>query len=510
MSTTKSDLQMDNIGRNNTDNASETESAVSVVDYAPSISSYDDQGDDVKSITASLKNVGTTFFSSHIRETRKQIVKQMLLVILMFGVFCCTIITLYFGATYKTSQYYHKIHIIAVVQDDIWDNSTISMPALTAVIPSLIAAVPGTWHIYNTTAFEKKFEVQNDKINHRINKLIYDEKFWVAVNIKPNITSTIYNSLVDSNAPAFNSSDMLQVIYESGRDATNAKSSIVPLAYQFEAMLQNYYTSNYLPNLISNIVEKNFTLNHKNLAAAGQMLFGDIDYRPLPDRSYLSPTQVGIIYCLLLSIFQFMLMSPVHIAVAKVLNPKHYVFYRILASFGIFFFASLLFCTVSAIYQMNFTRTFGRAGFVIYWMSTWLFMMAVGGLNENVIGVIFSWKPQILGFWISSFVILNLAPTFFPMALDSVFYRYGYAMPVYNASAIFRVIFLDISKHRMGRNYGILVAWIALNTFLLPFSLKLIARNHRAAAKAAAKAAAEEAAEESAKEADTAHREADV
>ena len=122
---------------------------------------------------------------------------------------------------------------------------------------------------------------------------------------------------------------------------------------------------------------------------------------------------------------------------------------------------------------------------MVYWMSTWLFMLAAGGANENAVMLVITLGPQFLGFWVLSFVILNIAPSFFPLALNNNVYRYGYMMPVHNIIDIYRVIFFDLSRGKMGRNYGILVALIALNTALLPFASKYAGKKLRQKALAA-------------------------
>ena len=77
--------------------------------------------------------------------------------------------------------------------------------------------------------------------------------------------------------------------------------------------------------------------------------------------------------------------------------------------------------------------------------------------------------------------------SFFPLALNNNVYRYGYMMPVHNAIDIYRVIFFDVSRRKMGRNYGILTALIALNTVLLPFVSKYAGKKLKQKALAAAK-----------------------
>ena len=161
---------------------------------------------------------------------------------------------------------------------------------------------------------------------------------------------------------------------------------------------------------------------------------------------------------------------------AKYLKPRSLFFYRILISWSMFFFLSLFTCTVSAIFQIDFTPGFGKAGFVIYWMTSWLVMTAVGMANENILSIILTFCPQYMSYWMIIWTILNIAPSLYPLVLISRFYRFGYAMPIHNGVQIYRVIFLDISRHQMSRNYGILAAWVAVNTAINPFVNKFISK----------------------------------
>ena len=101
---------------------------------------------------------------------------------------------------------------------------------------------------------------------------------------------------------------------------------------------------------------------------------------------------------------------------------------------------------------------------------------ALGGANENVLSLIILFIPEYLPLWLLSWIIMNISPTFNPMVLDNVFYRYGYMMPLHQALDIFKVVFLNVSKRHMGRNYGILVAWIVVNTCLFPLVMKIVGK----------------------------------
>ncbi|GMM55756.1 hypothetical protein DAKH74_023720 [Maudiozyma humilis] len=446
----------------------------------------------------SLTKIQTRYFSPRLHNQRKHVVMHFGFTLLVFAVFIFTVFTLFWGSNAYTVKYYPRIKLLAVIQDDVYTPEMVAagIVPLSTVLASMIPLMPGKWSVFNTTSFSEKYNVSGtQEIDDKITERIYHEYYWVSINVRPNVTAKLYESIVNTSAPAFNYTEMLHSMYESGRDPTNMKTAILPIMEGLETAFTEYYTENYLPSLLENITaaQPNITFNMKNIASAGRIGFGYTDYRPFYRRGLITPAQIGIIYGLILTVFQFLVYTPLHMEMAKYLNAKNYIIYRVLISFVTFFFTSLFYCTVSAMFGFDFTKAFGRGGFVIYWMSAWLYMLACGGANENVVSLIFLYKPQFLGFWILSFVILNLGPSFFPMALDNVVYRYGYMMPIHNAVGIFRVIFMDTSRRHMGRNYGVLVAWIVLNTALQPFVIRYVGsvnKKRQLAAAAAAAAAA--------------------
>ncbi|CCF57623.1 hypothetical protein KAFR_0C06275 [Kazachstania africana CBS 2517] len=452
--------------------------ADSAKDYEPSIDSLiTSKGNPVteepKAAAPSLAKERTRFFSPKLKDHRKKVFIQFAMTNLVLFIFILIIFDLFWGSTYQTTSHYNKVRILALIQDDQLDSDS-TVTQMTPMLEELIAELPGQWHLYNTTSFAEKYGVNTtEEINEKVIKLIYDEKFFLSFNVLPNVTQSLYQSLTVPNATYWSSTDFFKSYYESGRDPTGIKPFMLPLITTLESYFKSYYISTYLPSFLSNITSSN-TYNTTNIANAGSFNFEYVDNRPFYDRIFYSCTQIGVIYTLVLTVFQFLIMGPVHGQMAGLLKPKYMCLYRITVTWCTCFILSLFVCTISAIYHVNFTLAFGRGGFMIYWMSTWLFMMAVAGANENVISILFAWKPQYTGLWILGFVILNIAPTFFTMALDSNFYRYGYMMPLHNIVDIYRTLFLDLSRYKMGRNYGILVAWIALNTACMPVAMKCI------------------------------------
>ncbi|CCF57618.1 hypothetical protein KAFR_0C06253 [Kazachstania africana CBS 2517] len=422
----------------------------------------------------SLQKTKTSLFSPRLYENRKRVLLRFLLTNGVLCTFIMTIFVLFWGTTYNATGYYHKVRILAVIQDDIVDSSLPVVP-MTSYLQSSINEVPGQWHVYNTSTFQEKYNVTTvEEINEKVQSLIYDEKFFVSLNVQPNVTRTLFDSLTNNKSTSlFNSSSCFQSTYESGRDPINIIGFIVPLITELETYFQQYYSSQYLPQFLNNITIET-PLNYTKLSYASQMKFDYLDYRPFYDRILYGPAQVGPIYTMTLTVFLFMIYGSVHARMAQILKPNNAIFFRWFLNCLTCFLVSLFICTVSAIFQVDFTRAFGKAGFIIYWMTTWLYMFAVAGIHENVISIIFSYRRYFTGMWILGFTMLNIAPTIFSMALDDTFYRYGYAMPMHNAIDIYRVIFMDLSRYKLGRNYGILVAYVVINAILNPFILRFV------------------------------------
>lgn len=454
-----------------------------------------DGGSDDK-VSGDLENEGqlplrrsqTGFLSPRLKDHRKKILRIFLQTNLLLGAVVITVLSIYWGAAYNRDHYMFKVSVLTVIQDE----SEVVPVTMTQELPSLISSVPCTWHVYSQSEFMDEYNVTVDEISDKVRDLVYGEQYWLALNAKPNATDDLYNTLLgntDGNR-SFTPDSYFDVWFMSGRDPSSVRASILPNMQTLENLYANYYRSTYLPQLISNITSRGdqdaATIDPATVINVSDMKFNYIDYRSFYDTVLLSPLQVGLIYCLLLTFFQLSLFGPLHAEMAQLLKPKHMIIYRIAISWLTYFLLSLFFCTVSAIYRINFTLAFGRGGFVVYWMSTWLLMMALGGANENMISVIFVYGPQYLGFWLTTWIVLNISCSFYPFVLNNQFYRYGYAMPIHNGVDIYKVIFLNLSRHKMGRNYGVLVAWVAINTACFPFAMKIVGQRIKKQKEAAA------------------------
>ena len=177
---------------------------------------------------------------------------------------------------------------------------------------------------------------------------------------------------------------------------------------------------------------------------------------------------------IIVTFFQFQLFAELHKMVgAKRVRRGHYMAYRFISSFITYFWFSLIYSLVSLAVQIEMTRAYGHAGFMVYWMTNWMTMTAVGTVNEIAALMLTLYFPPLLGFWLIFWVISNVSPTYTPMTLTANFYRYGYSFPSYNAYECTKVILFNTHKGHIGRCYGIIAAWIIVMNIILYFCIDL-------------------------------------
>lgn len=434
---------------------------------------YTEKGNDEEAPPpAPVVRTRTRFYSSKLSSQRRIYARKFVINVFLLGSLSIAMFSLYWGALYNHEGHLKNVKFLAVLQDD---------GALTASLPSILENNPTTFDVYNSSSFLEKYGADVN-VTDKVIELVHHRKYWGSLIAYPNATQSLVDSLTVAGSPEFVSTKYFEFIYESARDLTNFKSTILPQLLAVQESFRQYYYNDYFPKVLRN-ASSTIVSSGSAVSSAGNMEWKELDYRPFNDVILLGPMQVGLIYCILLTFFQLALFGPVHAMVTPLLKPHHIIIYRLISSWGTYFFLSLFFCVVSAIFHVDFTSAFGKGGFVIYWMSTWLLMGAVGGANENILSVLIAFSPQYLGFWLISWIILNISPSFVPMVLCNRLYRYGYMMPIFNGMEIYRVLFLNLYRGELGRSYGVLVAWCCLNTLLFPIVMKVVGQKFAKEAK---------------------------
>ncbi|CAK9438049.1 uncharacterized protein LODBEIA_P23910 [Lodderomyces beijingensis] len=441
------------------------------------------------------ENEGHSFFSNKLSPHRKNVFLKFCTINLVLIVFILTTFSIYWGSYYDRNSRYKDLKMLVVIEDEqvVEGVEPVFGPAMRSLLETPEAQSHGDWHIYSQSEYQRIADEAGNSIDAEIADKVYRQIYWTSIHVKPNATFNYRQALSEGNGDYNVTKNTVVTRFETGRDFMNMNQYIEPQLDAIEEMWLQLQ-----PKLTKQLV-KNIAIDSESKLdiVSRPMQFLKVDGSPWTETVLVAPCQVGFIYMIILTSYVFNFYKNVHSFAAKSgVKRTHFIIYRYICSIGTFFFISLSFGLVTLAFQADFTVTYGKSGFLVYWAIAFLTVCAVGFANEIMAMLLTTFYPPLLGCWVSFWVVINISPTFGPLALMSKFHRYGYAFPIHNSFNAVRTVFFDVYKGEMGRNIGILVAWWALWTCLFPvvivYTGNVSARRAQAAAQAKQQAEKEE------------------
>lgn len=439
-----------------------------------------------------------SFFNEKLRENRKGLVLKFVLIYLIMSVGILSIFSIYWGSFYQRNSRLKNLNMLVVIEDDhtVDGIEPVIGNTLRELIESDSAKAYGNWHIYNQSEFQKKADKQHSDIESEVIRQVHHQNYWSSIYVKANASYNLYNAISNGDSSYNVTNNTILSYYETGRDFLSMNLYVTPSIKMVEQMWLKA-----LPNVTLELAQnlpssqRSDVLSDSNSLAlvATPISFTYHDRIPYTDPVLTAPSQVGLIYMIIITFFQVNFFMDVHKSVSELkIKKSQFVLYRVLSSIFSFFVISFFFSIVTLAFQVDFNKAYGKSGFLVYWMITFITMWAVGLVNEVMALICVLVYPPLMGFWMLFWVIINIAPTFAPMALCPEFYRFGYAMPIHNSYEATKVVFFNTYKGNLGRNFGIIVVWVVIFTLLLPVMLKVFGQTMAKRAKAAAAAAAKD------------------
>lgn len=413
-----------------------------------------------------------SIFHPKLKQERYRIIKKFASIYLIMLACILGIFSIYWGSFYKRNTRLKNLKMLVVIDDNdsFSGNQPLIGDTLRQVLNTTEAKALGNWQIQNINTFYEQADKHNNTIQEEIERQIHHQLYWSSIYVSKNASGKYYDYIM--NDVKLNISTLIESIYETGRDFTNMNSYVIPSVGKIEQMWLQQQKA------VSDLFKNSDNFTFQQVQKLNQPIVISMrDRIPANDPVLIAPSQVGLIYIIILTFFQVNMFGDVHQQVAKLnLKHHHYVLYRLAGSYLSYFILSLGYSLVTLAFQVDFTVTFGKSGFLVYWMISYLTMIAVGLMNEFMFMVLLIVLPPLVGFWLLFWVLINISATFSPMALVPKFYRFGYAMPIHNSYELTKVIFFDTYKGQMGRNIGIIIVWVVLTTIGLSLILKPFGR----------------------------------
>ncbi|KAJ3777776.1 hypothetical protein FB446DRAFT_633441 [Lentinula raphanica] len=377
------------------------------------------------------------------------------LIVAMFAIF-----SIYWGALWKTPDHPLDGWIVD------FDQSTVGNVVVQALEASS-ASGKVTWSQVPSSNFPGgPSEVGND---------VVEQKTWIAVVVNAKATSNL-QSAVASTDSSYNGSAAITVYGNQARSENGYNSVLSPTVQAVLISTAAKFAQTYATELASSSSNITNLLVNAPQIVTQPISFTINDLKPFDIPVATAMTYVGLIYTLILSFFivnislSARLMSGLetHLTTASIIRV------RLCSSFITYFFLSLFYSLLSRAFQVDFSRKFGAAGFVIFWMLNWAGMLAVGLALEAMLTLL---TMKGVPFFMILLIISNVSVCFMPIEVLPRIYRYGYAFPFYNISCAVRTILFG-TKNNLGLNFGVLIAWTAISCITLPLFQWFMRRRH--------------------------------
>jgi len=299
----------------------------------------------------------------------------------------------------------------------------------------------------------------------------------------------LYQAVASGNT-SYDPIGACQLVYQDSRDDTNWYDFMLPLISKVQTQAQSQVGEKWAKMVLQNASDANAL---QRIQAVPQAInpaigFSEFNLRPFYPYTSIPAVSIGLIYLIIISFFSFSFYMPIHM---QYLSPQGHpplkfpqlIAWRWAATITAYLFLSLAYSFVSMAFQINFFGTnpvtsetqvtmveygnpvaYGHGTFPVYWMLNYFGMIALGLACENVAMVVGQpWMGLFLIFW----VITNVSTSFYDIEIAPEFYRWGYAWPLHSIVEGSRQILFGLHS-RIGLDFGILVAWGAVNTAFFP------------------------------------------
>ncbi|KAK5688556.1 hypothetical protein LTS10_000534 [Elasticomyces elasticus] len=391
------------------------------------------------------------FWDQRLAHVRKEAITKWAITTVGLMTFILAVLSIYWGSLLHAEQNLSSLVVYVVDMDgqsapyDTNGHQPIVGPLITNMARTMVASKTPTlgWGPLPGSAFN------NDPV--QVRQAVFNFQAWAAITINPNATAMLYSAIENGNA-SYDPMGACQLTYLDSRDETNWYDFIFPQISSFMTEATSMVGEQWTQMVLQNATNDATLLT--NVARVPQALspaigFSQFNLRPFYPYQIIPSVSIGLIYLIILSFFSFAFYLPIHFKVAirsrpRLKRPPPSLRTPILTHMGMEHF----------LLQQ------------VYWMLNFVGMIALGLACENVAMIV--GQPW-TGLWLIFWVITNVSTAFYDIDLEPAFYRYGYAWPLHSIVEGSRQILFG-QHSRLGLDFGILIAWGAVNTVLFPFA----------------------------------------
>ncbi|KZT34384.1 hypothetical protein SISSUDRAFT_1052885 [Sistotremastrum suecicum HHB10207 ss-3] len=318
---------------------------------------------------------------------------------------------------------------------------------------------------------------------------VLDERAWIAVVVNTNATQKLLHAQTRGDT-SYDPTTAITLFYSQSRNEIISSNILFPILTSLLQSASSHVsanlTSQYLVSLASAALANstgtagvggdgspdadglpgsgNWTAIEA-LARAPLTISGSVAWKWVNLRPYNAPvaqavTLVGQIYLCIFGFIITMANDAARAHISPYLKLSSYLILRIAVPLLAYIPLSLSYAMINLPFHLPFGTKFTYAqGFITFWAFVWMGMASLGLATEAVVTVL---QARFMAFFLVPMIIANVSVAALPNDVQPSLYKYGEGFPVYNMSLAIRTILFN-TKNSLGRNAGVLIAWIALS-----------------------------------------------
>ncbi|WWC65253.1 uncharacterized protein I303_107870 [Kwoniella dejecticola CBS 10117] len=426
------------------------------------------------------------FFSKELKDGKREWAKLTFMTFGLITVFMFLFLSIYFGSYFKQIPRATHFSIEVLDLDSAASPSTAAHPAILG--PAMNLAISNSqatephlgWYGADASTVQQ-FRLTPggqglDPYAYAEEKVL-NQDVWGVLIINSNATSGVWDGLTQGTM--WEPTGAMTFLYEESRNFYAANQYVSRLASMIMTTGGNSAATTLASQILSlSNASEVLTTGSGAIAVSAPFSYNLHNLRPFDQLAGIASTTVGTVY---LIIFTFLISITWNNQglplIQDQLTLSSEILVKLLVPFVAYFWLSLHYSLVSLAFLINFTREFGRGGFVLYWMADWITMSALGFVMETM----FLWLGPFFPFFLIFWVILNVTTAFLDLSDMATFYRYGYFTPVWNLVDMAKCIIFGTKNHVV-QNFAVNLGWLVVWMTLLSITVIYQRRNKEKAA----------------------------
>ncbi|ORY31254.1 hypothetical protein BCR39DRAFT_527136 [Naematelia encephala] len=424
------------------------------------------------------------FFAPELANARKEWAKVTAIAFTMITVCMFGLLSIYFGSYYQQIPRAAHFSVQIIDLDSIASpygsvaHPAILGPAVRQAASTALGSEPHLGWYEADTATLQNFRLTEtgqglDAYEYGM-KIVTDQDVWAVIIVNANATSGAWSAI--TSGTEWDPSGAITFIYEEARNFYGTDQYVSRLTTD----LLTSATGSAATTLASQVLALGNASAVLGSAAQGSIsgafAYNLVTIHPFDQLAGIPATTVGTIY---LIIFTFLISGSWNNLGLPIIQDKlalgSEIAIKILVPLGAYLWLSLHYSLVSLAFLVDFTRKFGKGGFVVYWMADWITMSALGFVMETFFLWLGPWFSFFLVFW----VVLNVSVAFLSIADAADFYRYGYILPVWNLVDMAKSI-IFATKNHLAQNFAVNIGWMLVWMIILTVTVVVQRRKKEA------------------------------